>query len=306
MKTPQVPHGVIYNGEEITTPLGLPRNAEISFDDLEDDFDSIDVRESTGPYAKREQHPCSKCNGKGVYQYGYANPRQGKCFACNGKGYFLTSAADRAKAKASRDKSKASKQQANADAGLTQLLEALGAEGLQWLTNATWSDFYQDLLGKAKKYGSLSEKQLACVVNGYAKQQARDAAKNASAPTFDLVKINELFATALSNGIAKPKLVFGELKLSLAPANGKNGGCLYVKDSGEYAGKITPEGQFFAVRGSRETIPAELQAIAEDPKNAAIKHGQATGNCACCNRLLTNAKSIEIGIGPICLENWGL
>jgi hypothetical protein len=36
MKTPQVPHGVIYNGEEITTPLGLPRNAEISFDDLED------------------------------------------------------------------------------------------------------------------------------------------------------------------------------------------------------------------------------------------------------------------------------
>jgi hypothetical protein len=119
------------------------------------------------------------------------------CFACQGKGYFLTSAADRAKAKASRDKSKASKQQANADAGLKQLLEALGAEGLQWLTNATWSDFYQDLLGKAKKYGSLSEKQLACVVNGYAKQQARDAAKNAAAPTFDLVKINKLFATAL-------------------------------------------------------------------------------------------------------------
>lgn len=212
----------------------------------------------------------------------------------------------RAKAKASRNKVKASKQQANADAGLKQLIEALGAEGLQWLTNATWSDFYQDLLSKAKKYGSLSDKQLACVVNGYAKQQARDAAKNAAAPKLALAKINALFDTALENGIAKPKLVFGELKLSLAPASGKNGGCLYVKDSGEYAGKITAEGQFFAIRGSRETIPAELQAIAEDPKNAAIKHGQATGNCACCNRLLTNAKSIEIGIGPICLEKWGL
>lgn len=281
-------------------------HGEISFDDLEGDFDSIEVSNSTGHYAKREQHPCGKCGGKGVYQYGYMNPRQGKCFACNGKGYFLTSAADRAKAKASRNKAKASKQQANADAGLKQLIEALGAEGLQWLVEATWSDFYQDLLSKAKKYGSLSDKQLACVVNGYAKQQARDAAKNAAAPKLALAKINALFDTALGNGIAKPKLVFGELKLSLAPASGKNGGCLYVKDSGEYVGKITAEGQFFAIRGSRETIPAELQAIAEDPKDAAIKHGQATGNCACCNRLLTNAASIKIGIGPVCLKHWGL
>ena len=28
MKTPQLSHGVIYNGEEITTPLGLPRGPQ--------------------------------------------------------------------------------------------------------------------------------------------------------------------------------------------------------------------------------------------------------------------------------------
>jgi hypothetical protein len=41
MKTPQLIHGVIYNGEEITTPLGLPRIAELE-KDLEQSIEHID------------------------------------------------------------------------------------------------------------------------------------------------------------------------------------------------------------------------------------------------------------------------
>ena len=41
MKTPQLSHGVIYNGEEITTPLGLPRIAELE-KDLEQSIEHID------------------------------------------------------------------------------------------------------------------------------------------------------------------------------------------------------------------------------------------------------------------------
>ena len=279
------------------------------FSDLEGDFDAVPTTESKGFYAKTEQFPCSACAGTGKYTGVRVHQDRTDCFTCRGKGYFLTSAADRAKASKQRHNRKAIKLEATSRDGVAQIVAAIGPEGFAWLTSATWSSFYQDLLSKAKKYGSLSEKQLACVVNAYAKQQERNTARSAveaNTPALDLAKINALFDTALNNGLAKPKLVFGAIKLSLAPASGKNGGCLYVKDDGDYAGKITTEGKFFGLRESRKEILAELQAIAEDPKAAAVQHGQATGNCACCNRLLTNAESIKIGIGPICLENWGL
>jgi DnaJ-class molecular chaperone len=266
------------------------------FSDLEGDFDAVPTTESKGFYAKTEQFPCSACAGTGKYTGVRVHQDRTDCFTCRGKGYFLTSAADRAKASKQRHNRKAIKLEATSRDGVAQIVAAIGPEGFAWLTSATWSSFYQDLLSKAKKYGSLSEKQLACVVNAYAKQQERNTARSEHA----------LFDTALNNGLAKPKLVFGAIKLSLAPASGKNGGCLYVKDDGDYAGKITTEGKFFGLRESRKEILAELQVIAEDPKAAAVQHGQATGNCACCNRLLTNAESIKIGIGPICLENWGL
>jgi len=279
------------------------------FSDLGDDWDTVPTTESTGFYAKTEQFPCQPCAGTGKYTGVRVHQYRTDCFACRGKGYFLTSAADRAKASKQRHNRKVVKLEATSREGVAQIVEAIGPEGFAWLTSATWSSFYQDLLSKAKKYGSLSEKQLACIVNGYAKQQERNTARSAveaNMPSLDLAKINALFDTALANGLAKPKIVFGVIKLSLAPASGKNGGCLYVKDEGDYAGKITSEGKFFGLRESRKEILSELQAIAEDPKAAAVHHGQATGNCSCCGRLLTNAESIKLGIGPICLENWGL
>jgi len=193
------------------------------------------------------------------------------------------------------------------------LTEALGEQGLTWLQNASWSQFYTDLFHKALQYGSLSERQLACVVKGWEKQQVRDAERNAAraareanAPVIDLTKINGLFETAKGNGLKKPRLVCGSLRLSLAPLNGANAGCTYVKDQGEYAGKITAEGKFFAVRTARAEVAGELQEIAKDPLNAFKVHGQVTGNCSCCGRELTNADSIALGIGPICAEKWGL
>jgi hypothetical protein len=49
-----------------------------------------------------------------------------------------------------------------------------------------------------------------------------------------------------------------------------------------------------------------LLAIAADPMAAAIRHGQLEGQCSCCGRKLTNATSVELGIGPICRANWGM
>ena len=283
------------------------------FSDLEDDFDAVHTTNSTGPYAKTEKHPCGQCGGTGLYRGVRIHQEREDCFACRGKGYFLTSEADRRKARAQRAQRKEKKQADNAARAKAQIVAAIGDAGYQWLVAATWSEFYQDLLGKARKYGELSEKQLACIVKGYAKQQERDAARNAAraereanAPVIDLTRIRELFDSAQSNGLKKPALVVNGLRVSLAPANGRNAGHLYVKDSGDYAGKISPEGKFFAIREARAEIAQELQALAADPLAALTAHGHQTGQCSCCNRLLTNAESVRLGIGPVCRARWGL
>jgi len=281
------------------------------FDDIETSLEDFLAEPAT--QVKRQQFPCHACGGTGKYNGVRIHQERSDCFTCKGRGFFYTSYDDRKAAKAKRQAKAEAKRASNREAGLAQLTEALGEQGLAWLQNASWSEFYTDLLHKAIQYGSLSEKQLACVVNGWAKQQVRDAERNAAraareanAPVIDLTKINGLFDTAKGNGLKKPRLVCGSLRLSLAPLNGVNAGCIYVKDQGEYAGKITAEGKFFAVRTARAEIAGELQEIAKDPLNAFKVHGQVTGNCSCCGRELTNSDSIALGIGPICAEKWGL
>ena len=77
-------------------------------------------------------------------------------------------------------------------------------------------------------------------------------------------------------------------------------------DNGDYAGKISPEGKFFAIREARAEIAQELQTLAADPLAALTAHGHQTGSCSCCGRLLTNEESVRLGIGPVCRVRWGL
>lgn len=83
-----------------------------------------------------------------------------------------------------------------------------------------------------------------------------------------------------------------------------------VDGSFQYAGFIKKEestGSFQYIRGKKGTMNADSKAIKglfwvirnADRMNPAVKiihHGK----CACCGRALTDEKSIERGIGPIC------
>jgi len=285
----------------------------INFADLEVPFDQIQTKKSTGEFAKNIQFPCAKCAGQGTVSGGYLRPWKGKCFACNGKGFFMTSAADRAAAKGKRILKKEKTQAKNVDRTKTQIVDAIGEAGYAWVVSATWSEFYQELLAKAKQYGELSERQLAAIVSGYAKQQARDVVRTAerteraaSAPSIELARIRALLDSALNNGIKKPILRCGDLAISIAPVTGTNAGSLYVKDAGNYAGKITSEGKFLAVREARAEVGTELQVLAADPLAALSAHGHKTGQCSCCGRALTEATSVKLGIGPICREKWNI
>jgi len=75
---------------------------------------------------------------------------------------------------------------------------------------------------------------------------------------------------------------------------------LYVFENGNYSGKITPEGVFQG-NTSEDTL-----SLLEDANENLIKlaqlFGHETGQCSICNRELSDKKSIQLGIGPICLK----
>ena len=84
-----------------------------------------------------------------------------------------------------------------------------------------------------------------------------------------------------------------------------NAGAVYVKHGDQYQGKISG-GKFHAGRDCLDDTPQAVVRAAQDPRGVAVQYGRDTGICACCGRTLTDPASIEVGIGPICAEKWGL
>lgn len=254
------------------------------------------------PNAKKETFPCPKCHGTGIWKGGYVRVVEGKCHACNGKGFFKTSPEFRAKAAQKRKEKVAQQAADNAMA-----FKSAHPQLVEYIAEVrSWNQFARSLGESVLKYGRLTEKQLAAAYKMYHKHVAKQEQKEADVKVIELTRINEMLNTAKDNGIKKPILRVGETQISIAPASGKNAGCLYVKHNGNYQGKITEAGKFYKVGSADAGIQSELETIAENPRDAVVKHGRVTGKCSCCGRELTNKASIEAGIGPVCAENWGL
>jgi hypothetical protein len=268
----------------------------LDFSDLESDF-----RKDTATDDNREKFPCHLCGGTGTWVSPLGR-KSGKCHACQGRGYFLTSPEQRRKAAKSRAKSQHNKL---VDA-MTEF-EVLHPDLIKDLSEVqTWNNFAASLLDQFRRKGSLSDNQVAAAERMFAKMDANKKAKEANRTNITLDRIKQMIKTAVDNGVKRPILRVGDLAISRAPSHGRNMGYLYVKDDGEYAGKISPDGDWMPVGTARPGITAELIEIAKDPFGATVKHGKETGQCSCCGRKLTNPESIRLGIGPICRENWGL
>jgi hypothetical protein len=159
------------------------------------------------------------------------------------------------------------------------------------------NDFTRSLYTSLKRWGTLTQNQINAWYRGREKTTA----------TIDLNRIREMFDAAQSNGHSKPAYRAEGLKITLAPATGRNAGALYVVEIEDdaYQGKI--EGTTFKpVREAKTDVLARLQTIAANPLEAAVRYGRRTGKCSCCGRELTNHTSIEAGIGPICASKWNL
>jgi hypothetical protein len=165
---------------------------------------------------------------------------------------------------------------------------------------ANWNGFARQILSEFDRGGLINANQMAAAERMMNKLEEKSG-------TVNLSRIREMFEAAVSNGHQKPVYRAEGLKISLAPATGRNAGALYVVEieTDAYQGKVDGV-EFKAVREASEGTISALHRIAENPMEAAVRYGQKTGKCSCCGRKLTNKVSIEMGIGPICAGTWGL
>lgn len=170
-------------------------------------------------------------------------------------------------------------------------------------TVADWNAFAQDILSDMARGRLITANRM---IAAEAMMDKIDAKPKAQTGTVDLSRIRQMFDAAVSSGHHRPVYLAEGLKITLAPAHCRNAGALYVVDldRDEYQGKV--EGVDFKKVGTASplTYPALLR-IAADPLKTAIDFGRLNGRCACCGRKLTNKVSVDLGIGPICKENWG-
>tara|TARA_R110001592_G_scaffold67354_6_gene206568 strand:- start:13300 stop:13890 length:591 start_codon:yes stop_codon:yes gene_type:complete len=109
--------------------------------------------------------------------------------------------------------------------------------------------------------------------------------------------------------VSRPRLTFKTgrttITMSLAPKTGRNPNHIYVKTDGDYAGKLTPTGDFSSAH-HRPVVMAILSDMSADPQSYILGHGVETGNCACCGRDLTDDRSLKAGVGPVCAKHWNI
>lgn len=272
---------------------------------------------ATAEYAKLKEEgyfeKCRKCGGSGQFR-GYSGRSFGQCFACKGAGgkTFKTSPAER---QANRVKAQDRKD--------AREVEAWNAFVAQQPAVAAWIEAKRDSFDFAAKmrdavirFGDLTNGQLAAcqrMLDRDNERKAERAAREAAAPAADTAGVDRLkaaFDTAIAKAQAKgrglkmPRITIGGIVISPAKATSENAGALYVKEAGQYLGKIKG-GRFFSVRECSPEQEKRVLAFVADPMAAAEAYGKETGKCCICNAELTNKVSIERGIGPICATKFG-
>lgn len=167
------------------------------------------------------------------------------------------------------------------------------------------SDFAQSLLSQYEQRGHLSERQYDAAERMLMKVQVAGERRAAPKVAVDVSRIEQLLLTAKLSKLKHPKFRAEGLTFSLAGASSKNAGAVYVKKGEDYVGKVM-DGKFHPVSATPAGTAEAVVRVAQDPRGTAVAYGRMTGNCACCGRELTDPKSVELGIGPICISNWGL
>ena len=130
-----------------------------------------------------------------------------------------------------------------------------------------------------------------------------------AAPAYSFAGIVSAIQEAQNRGLKRITMRFSEFIVKPSKYAGKMYVFSHDKEvnqwgtlSNIYLGWITSD----ATNLGEMALIQSVQSAAADPYAAARLYGQNTGTCSCCGRELTNPLSIELGIGPICREKFGL
>lgn len=261
---------------------------------------------SKAKIAKFEQ-PCKPCKGGGKF-ISWTGRVVGECYRCSGTGVIFTKT-DPKVLKAKRDKVVAKRHAAakqNAEAAVEFLASNQPIHDWFTVNLAKDNEFAQSLFNQLTVKGSLSAGQIGAIEKSIARE-AEWAAERAAKDAAMVVNssLHDAFEKAQEAGLKKPSLRIDGYRFSLAPARGVNAGCIYAKaDNGDYLGKINQQGKFFSVRDCPNDAVEFVNTLGGDLLERAVQHGKDTGECSCCGRQLTDPKSIEQGIGPVCYSKW--
>lgn len=181
------------------------------------------------------------------------------------------------------------------------------------------STFASDLVSREDRNLFMSEAQVSWVykiAEDLRRLREEPKAKVREVRSIDASNILASVAQARANGIKKPVLrltdpVGNDIRVKYMSV-GKNAGGAWVTRNDDLVGKIDDCGKFTITNQScfDLQISAEMFDFVEitnhDVKGALESYGKMTSKCGCCGLPLTNEKSIELGIGPICLGKYGL
>lgn len=189
------------------------------------------------------------------------------------------------------------------------------AEAITVCRGLTRSSFAQDLVRQndSRRGRRLSGTQWAWV-HKLATDQQRPRA-NAVALASDVQPILDLFQVAqgrLKNPVIHLQTLSGlSVRLSIAGPRSRLPGTVNVTSDGKFDervwyGRIRLDGTFEPSRDCTQAVTDYLVEFAADPATIAALDGKRTGRCCFCNIRLTDERSLFVGYGPICADNYNL
>lgn len=179
---------------------------------------------------------------------------------------------------------------------------------------SSWSSFARDIAQQMTLGKPLTERQRRAAEKMMQKVKAKDASRKAAEGAMEGVSFTGLrdAFTRASTGSKLKRLILRAPNLRIKPAKSRRAaaeiGTLFVADdAGRLVGRINESGDLIAVGvGPNAEQRTALKSFADDPSAAARRYGKMMSSCAVCGRALSDEKSVELGIGPVCAKAWGL
>ena len=184
----------------------------------------------------------------------------------------------------------------------------------RWSASPIGGDFGASLCDSIQRWGTLTDRQM---------DWAHKLVVEASTPSprdkggdRHLPRVRSLVDAAYNAGLRFPKINLTtadgkRVRLSRAGDRSRAPGVVHVTDgrpydNNTYYGKLYTDGVFVQTRSATPDIIEFLETLDADPEATASAYGSRTGNCCFCTRPLTDGRSVAVGYGPTCAENFGL